>query len=343
VCERSAGDAFDEVVRRLASAGRLLILTHARPDGDALGAMAALASAARAAGKSAAMLLDDDVPGRYAFLFPRERPAGAGELAALADEADVVVVLDTCAFSQLGGLAEALGARRGKVVVIDHHATADEVGDVQWLDPAAAAAGVMVAELIEALGWPLDAQAAEALLTAITTDTGWFRHANTDGRCLRAAARLLDPPSGQAGAGIAPDELYQRLYQSDRPERMQLLRRALASLELHQDGRIAVMKLRASDFAETRARRDETEDFVNEPLRMGCVEVSVLLAAGEEAPAGQGPPLVRASLRSRRGVDVSAIARRFGGGGHARAAGLRRAEDIDTLAQRLIEACAESL
>lgn len=332
MCGRSAGSGFDEIVQRVGSARRLLIVTHARPDGDALGTMAALASATRAAGRSARMLLPDDVPERYAFVLGGDRPAGPEGFAELADEADLVVVVDTCAFAQLDGLEADLRARRGKVVVVDHHATTDDVADVRWVDPTAAAAGVMVLELIDALGWPVEAAAAEALFVAMATDTGWFRHANADGRCLRAAARLLE-------TGIATDELYRRLYQSDRPERLRLLTRALASLELHHGGEVALMKLRREDFAETGARADETEDVVNEPLRIGCVAASILVV---EAP-GAGAPVVRGSLRSRGRVDVSAVARGFGGGGHARAAGLRSDRPIDELADRLVAACVEAL
>lgn len=321
-------DVKRQIVERLASAEKLLILTHARPDGDGLGSMAALSAAARAAGKTARALVPDKLPPRYEFLFPEGLPAGADEFGPLADEADAVVVLDTCAFSQLDGLDEPIRQRRRKVLVVDHHTTGDSVGELQWVDSSAAAAGVMTAELIEALDWPLPAEAAEALMTAITTDTGWLRFSNTDARCLRAAAKLVE-------SGIRPDELYQRLYQADRPQRLRLMRCVLDSLHFHCDDRIAAMTIRQADFAETGARPDETENLVNEPLRAGCVEVALLLVENTDC--------IRASLRSRGAVNVAEIAARFGGGGHARAAGLRRAEDIDVLAKQLVDACTEAL
>lgn len=317
-----------EIMRRISAAARLLVVTHARPDGDALGSLAALCGAARAAGKQTATLVPGDVPARYDFLLAGDRPAPAERFAELADWADAVVIVDTCALAQLDGLDGALAAAREKIVVIDHHATTDDIGAVRWLDTSAAATGVMVGELLDALGWPVDHRTAEALLTAMTTDTGWFHYSNTDGRCLRAAARLFD-------AGVEGDKLYQRLFQADRPERMMLLSRALASMELPAGGAIATMKLRLGDFAETGARQDETENIVNEPMRMGCVEVSMLLVQTPD----DGGRCIRVSLRSRGGVDVAAIARRFGGGGHVQAAGLRADEDIDTLAANLVAAC----
>ena len=321
-----------EIMRRISAAARLLVVTHARPDGDALGSLAALCGAARAAGKQTATLVPGDVPARYDFLLAGDRPAPAERFAELADWADAVVIVDTCALAQLDGLDGALAAAREKIVVIDHHATTDDIGAVRWLDTSAAATGVMVGELLDALGWPVDHRTAEALLTAMTTDTGWFHYSNTDGRCLRAAARLFD-------AGVEGDKLYRRLFQADRPERMMLLSRALASLELPAGGPIATMKLRLGDFAETGARQDETENIVNEPMRMGCVEVSMLLVQTPD----DGGRCIRVSLRSRGGVDVAAIARRFGGGGHVQAAGLRADEDIDTLAGKLVTACETEL
>ena len=321
-------DQMHEIMRRISAAARLLVVTHARPDGDALGSLAALCGAARAAGKQTATLVPGDVPERYDFLLAGDRPAPAERFAELANWADAVIIVDTCALAQLDGLDDQLAAAREKIVVIDHHATTDDIGALRWLDTSAAAAGVMVGELLDALGWPVDLKTAEALLTAMTTDTGWFHYSNTDGRCLRAAARLFD-------AGVEGDKLYRRLFQADRPERMMLLSRALASLELPAAGSIATMKLRLADFAETGARQDETENIVNEPMRMGRVKVSMLLVQTPD----DGGRCVRVSLRSRGGVDVAAIARRFGGGGHVRAAGLRADEDIDVLAAKLVEAC----
>ena len=328
MCKKSANDAFSAVVSRLEDAQSILVVTHGRPDGDGLGTMVALACAARAAGKSAQMLVPDEPPPRYEFLFEEDRCAPAEQFCELADGSDLIVIVDTSAFAQLDGLEEVLRPRRGKIVVIDHHATADDVGGLCWQDATAAASGVMVDELLEALRWPVAPRAAEALLTAITTDTGWLQFANTDSRCLRAVARLVD-------AGVRPDVLYRKIYQNDRPERLALIRRLLASLELHCDGQLAAMTLREADFQATGARSDETENLVNEPLRLSRVENAMLLVENSDC--------IRVSLRSRDKVDVAAVAREIGGGGHRRAAGARVQADIDELRGRLIAACAERL
>lgn len=328
MCARLSGDAA-AVAAALSRAERLVLTTHARPDGDALGSAAAVWRAASAAGKACRIVVPDDVPRRFAFLFAGGAPDGPERFAAAAGAADAVVVLDTCAFAQVEPIADALRAVRAKVVVVDHHATADDVAPLVWRDVTAAAVGVMVAELLGELGWPVDAAAAEALAAAVLTDTGWLRFANTDARALRVAAGLID-------GGVRPDALYARLYQSDRPERLRLLAAVLGSLTLHAGGRLAMAAATAEDFARTGAAADETEDFVNEPLRIGSVEVSALLVARADGP-------IRVSLRSRGGVDVAAVAARFGGGGHAQAAGYRTGGDLAAARAALLTACAEAL
>ena len=319
-------DAVAEVLRR---AGTILLTTHVHPDGDGLGSLAALWSSASAVGKRCFALVPDALPGRYAFLLEGCPLEPAGRFAELADEVELIVVLDTCAREQLGPLAEAVARHRAKVAVIDHHVTADDIAAAVWRDESAAAVGVMVTELLEVLGWPVPARAAEALAAAVLTDTGWLRYANTDARALRAVGRWLE-------AGVRLDGLYRRIYQSDRPERLRLLGAALDSLRLYLDGRVAVMTLSREDFDRTGALDEETEDIVNEPLRIATVEVSAIVTVQR---GGQ----LRVSLRSRGAVDVAKVAERFGGGGHARAAGFRCGGRPGELVGRLVAECAALL
>ncbi|MCD6365167.1 MAG: DHH family phosphoesterase, partial [Planctomycetes bacterium] len=256
MCEKSASKERDEVAGRLKAAERPLLVAHSRPDGDALGSMAALWRALAGAGKKPRTFVPGDVPPRYAFLFADGPCTDVSQFSALADSSDLIVVIDTCAFTQLDGLENMLRERAEKTIVIDHHATGDEVGSLRWRDPSAAAAGVMVAELLDVIEWPVDERTAEALMTAIVTDTGWLRFANTSGRCLRVVGALVD-------AGVRPDKLYSRIYQQDRPQRLALRARMLETLELSCHGKIAAMIIRKADFQATGARSDETENLVN--------------------------------------------------------------------------------
>jgi phosphoesterase RecJ-like protein len=301
---------FALVARRLSRAGQLLAVTHARGDGDAIGSAAALTMAARAAGKGARAALPDTMNPRYAFVCGSVQPAqGPEAFEPLADRADVIVVLDTGSWSQLDALADGIRRRRDKVVVVDHHVTGDDVASLRWIDPSAAACGVMVAQLLDELGWPVDLDTALAMAVALATDTGWLRFSNTDGRALRRMAAWLD-------MGLKTDELYRRLFLNDRPQRLALVARALDSLELHAGEILAVMTLTQDDFAATGAMAEETENIVNEAMRIASVEAALLFI---EQSDGQ----VRVNLRSRGRLDVAALAGGFGGGGHPRAAGAR--------------------
>ncbi len=313
----------DVIAERVADAVELLVTTHARPDADGLGSLLAIYHAGTRAGKKVHILVPDSIPPRLAFMFNGVSSHGIDEFDSLADQSDLIMIVDTCAIAQLDTIADGLIARQPKVVVVDHHSTFDEIGSARWIDASAAAAGVMVGELIGKLGWDLCQPAAEALAMAVTSDTGWLRFANTDGRCLRAMASWVD-------VGVRPDKLYMRLHQTDRPERLTLLVRMLESLEFFFDDRLATMIIRRGDFEETGARMDETENMVNEALRIGQVESVVLLVEYDEG--------VRVSLRSRDRVNVAKVAKKFGGGGHQRAAGLRSNEDIDGLKDKLVEA-----
>lgn len=164
----------------------------------------------------------------------------------------------------------------------------------------------MVAEWAAATGVPLEPWLATVLFVGIATDCGWFRFANTDARTLRVAAELL-------AAGAAADRIHAAIYQQDRPERLKLVGRLLQSLELHADGQLAVMYLRPADFAAAGADRDCTENLINEAGRLGCTEATILFT--EETGC------IRVNFRSKLRLDVSALASRFGGGGHTRAAG----------------------
>jgi phosphoesterase RecJ-like protein len=328
VSDRSCND-FAAVADALAAAGRLVVTTHVRMDADAIGSAAAVCRWARSAGRSCSPVMLDDVPRRCAYLLEGLDPVGPDRMAELAEAADLVVVVDTCSFGQLAPAEQVLRRLREKVAVVDHHATADDVGRLIWRDTSASAAALMVAELLERLDGPPDGPTAEALVTGILSDTGWLRHSNTDGRTLRRVADLLE-------RGVEPDVVYRRIYQSDRPQRVFLLSRALDSLQLHAADRLAVMTLPEEDFRATGAGRDETEDFINEAMRIATVEVAAILV---EQADGQ----VRVSLRSRGGVDVSQLAQARGGGGHVRAAGFTAGGGLRQAAEDIVGACSAEI
>jgi phosphoesterase RecJ-like protein len=323
-------DAYAQVIEVLSKCRRVLLTTHVRPDGDALGSTAALAMALKKRNIDAQVLLLSHLPRKYAFIFTGNaivhHDAETVWPATLSlDSFDAFVVVDTGTFSQLPGLKEKILAFDKPRLVIDHHLTQEDWADIPLVVKTAAAAGEIIAELLSRWAIPLDAPIATALFLAIASDTGWFQFSNTHPDTLRLAATLME-------AGVDTDRLYQLLYQNERKERLALQTRALQSLELLSDARLAVMRLSKADFTETQAGVPDTENLINLPLQIATVEVSLLFTE----PTTPGP--VRVSLRSKGTVDVAAFAQQFGGGGHARAAGLKLDEPFAAAHDKVVGA-----
>jgi phosphoesterase RecJ-like protein len=323
-------DPYQQVIDALSRCRRVLITTHVRPDGDALGSAAAMHLALKRKGIESEVLLLTHLPRKYACIFgdygvPSTDVERGWPADWRFDRFDALLVLDTGTWSQLPGLQERIASWRAPRVVIDHHLTQENWADVRLIVTEAAAAGEIVAELLEAWDVELDRDIATALFLAVASDTGWFAFSNTRPYTLRLAATLIE-------AGVDTDRMYQHLYQSESAHRVALQTRAMQSLELLAGGRLAVMTLSKADFAQTGASVPDTENLVNIPMQIADVEMSMLVT---DPPEG-GP--VRVSLRSKGEVDVSAFAERFGGGGHARAAGLKIDAPLGDVHDRVVRA-----
>jgi phosphoesterase RecJ-like protein len=219
----------------------------------------------------------------------------------------LIIIIDTNSNSQLPKLEEYLKQAEKPVLVIDHHVTADGLGDVELVDTTAAATGIIVLDFIKYANWPLTEKIAQALFIAVATDTGWFQFSNTDARVFRSCADLID-------AGADPVQIYHDLYQNYSLSRFKLMAAMLNTLELHFDGRYAAQHLTMQDFEQTGAAYSDTENLIDESRQIGTVEVAALFV---ELKDGR----IRCSLRGRGAVNVCQIAQKFGGGGHKMAAG----------------------
>ncbi len=318
---------------RLKAAKRIVITTHVRADGDAVGCATALGRILRQQRKDAAVYVHEPVLDRYTFLLKQsvaqQTTPDAVCIWDVAKAADVIarhdllVLVDTCSASQLGKIAEAVQRAPVAKLAIDHHVTRDGIVDEILLDETAGACAQIILALCERAGWEIDASAAAMLYAALATDTGWFRFSNADCAVFEAAARLV-------AAGARPNALYEQLYLNDCEARMRLIGAVLGSFELLADGRLAVIRVTQEMLARCGATREMTEEIINEPQRIGSVVACLLLVE----PADDGP--VRVSFRSKRGVDVAAIAARFGGGGHERAAGARIPGTIESVARQVL-------
>lgn len=323
-------DVYRQIIDALSASRKVLVTTHVRPDGDALGTVAAAVLGMRKAGVAAEALLLSHLPRKYAFVFEENRivhhDAEQGWPASLKlADFDTLLVMDTGTWSQLPGLRERVEAWSGRKLVVDHHLTQEGWADVKLVVTEAAAAGEIAAELLDVWQIDFDQPIAVALYLAIASDTGWFQYSNTRPYTHRLAARLIEH-------GVNTDQMYQHLYQNERAERVTLQTRAQQSLELLAEGRLAVMRVKKEDFDRTGANVGDTENLINIPLQVRTVEVSLLFVE----PRDDGP--VRVSLRSKGQVDVARFAEQFAGGGHARAAGLKLNGTLADVHDRVVAA-----
>ena len=288
---------------------RFVLTSHIRPDCDALGSELAMAGVLDAMGKHVRIVNGHATPPNLAFLDPQGRIQTLGQdvqPAQLAD-AEVIVVLDTSAWAQLGPMADVIRDSSALRIVLDHHVSEDDLEAEAFKDTQAEAAGQLVLQAARELSVALTPPIAAALFAAIATDTGWFRFSSTRSSTYRAAADLVD-------AGARPDALFKQLYEQETISRLRLRGVILSRVADELDGRLVHTYVLREDFTRTGALPSDTEDAINLTLAIAGTEVAVIMV--EQAGGG-----FKLSFRSRCAVDCSRLAERFGGGGHKAAAG----------------------
>ncbi len=303
----------------LRRASSVVICAHVRPDGDAIGSVLALTLALREMGIPAIPTLADDrsASSTYDWLPGFRLYARAADLEAPA----VFVALDTPIPERLG-VAAALAEAAEKVIVIDHHPDARRYGDVHVLDETASATGQLVWELLDALDHKPSSDVALCCYAALLTDTGRFQYQNTTARALRDAAEMLE-------AGVDPADAARLIYQNRSAASLALEARCMSRLTLANNGHVAYAWVTDEDFEVTGALPEEAEHLPDAVRSLGGIDVALLMRerGGE----------VRVNLRAKLGFDVSAVARRFGGGGHAAASGFTWEQPgVDSLLPELL-------
>lgn len=292
------------------SSKSFVITSHMRPDCDAIGSELALALALQSLGKEVQIVNGDPVPPHISFIDPDNEAKVLGRDISIDDlTCDVIIVVDTGAWGQLGPMAEVIRASKARKVVIDHHVSEDDLGAALFKDTTAEAAGRLVLSAITALQAEVTPTIAQALFTAIATDTGWFRFASVSEETFSAVARLV-------AAGARPSFVFAALYENNSFARLRLQGRILTNTQSDLGGRLLYSAISQADLRETGAEPTDTEDVINRLLGVAGVEVALLFLE-------LGPRETKVSLRSRSHCDVSAIAEQFGGGGHRAASGVR--------------------
>jgi bifunctional oligoribonuclease and PAP phosphatase NrnA len=325
----TSNTTYAQVAARIRSADRIALLSHAKVDGDGLGAMLAVKRAVDPLGKSTDIFVVGPIEPNL-LIVTGETPLHRVEESPPNDEYDLILVVDTGAWSQLEVLSKWLKRHHERIIVIDHHSRGSaDIGAMRIVDPRKASTTQMVVELLDALeceitGGPTGTGIAEPLFLGLATDTGWFRYASADWEVFAVASRLLK-------AGVDKSGLYQIIEEGHRPVRLKLEARALASIEYANGGTIALMSLAREDFEETGGVVEDLTGVVNLPLIVGAVRMSILFAQSEanvtKVSFRSKPPLP--GLEADACVDVNVLAQRFGGGGHKHAAGARLRMDLE--------------
>jgi phosphoesterase RecJ-like protein len=321
---------LETMVAELRAHDRFLLTAHEGPDGDALGSLLGMHQLLQKLGKDSVMFLaakEFPLPIEYRFL-PLEEVFHEPP----ADMADrTVVFLDCGNIDRMP--VEFLTEGDHKILNIDHHHDNTRFGDVNLVAPTASCTAEIVFDIAHLMGVPVDAQMAMPLYVGLITDTGKFMYENTNAHTHRVAAELID-------AGVDVDDTYRRLYENVPIEKLRLVARALDKIERHCGERLVTSYITAEDYAATGSGEEMTEGVIDHLRSIDGIKVAAVV----RDLGNRGRAARKVSLRSSEGdVDVSAIARKQGGGGHKRAAGFSTDLEFPELVEFLCGEVTEQL
>jgi phosphoesterase RecJ-like protein len=322
VNERDA--RFAEIGRALREHNKFAVLSHVRPDGDALGSTLALALSLKELGKDVRAWNEEGMLEKYSFLARAElltKPPSTPE------DFDVAIALDTAVQNRLGTTTAAVGSAK-LWINMDHHPSNPRYGDLVYIDPTAPATGQILFELLTNQKFPITPAIAENLYAAISTDTGSFQYPNTTVRTFEIAAELVR-------CGVDVGRVSQLLYENFPRRRIELLRDLLATMRFACDGKVAYFSLSQASALDLGVIPEDNEGLIDHLRAIRGVVVAIFF---EELTDGK----VRVSMRSKNeAVDVCAICTQFGGGGHVLAAGARVRGTLPEVEKKIVEqACA---
>lgn len=305
-----------EIVAAITARRRFVLSSHSRPDGDSIGSQLAMAYALKALGKEVRIVNADQAPGPI-MAFPG---VPSIEVAATVEgDFDAAIIMECSDVKRTG----VTGLDRYFVINIDHHPGNAEYGQINWFDSSAAACGEMVYEVIRALGVPLSTEIATHIYLAILTDTGSFHYSSISPRTFDICRQALE-------AGVDPVLVARNVYDSNNMGRLKLFGAVLSAMQIDRSGRIAVVYVDHAMAHAAGGTYEDTEGLVNLPLTVKEIQAVVFFKQSEGDE-------FRVSLRSKADIDVGAVAKTYGGGGHKNAAGCTVNGPIAVVQQRLVE------
>jgi bifunctional oligoribonuclease and PAP phosphatase NrnA len=296
-------ETIQQIVSSVRQSRTVLVTSHEGPDGDAIGSSLGMAAFLKAIGKQVTVHLADPVPELYRFL------PGADQVTnAIPDQDfDLAFVLDVGEFRRAGNLFCSF-TRIAQTINLDHHLTCENFGAINLIDDQAAATGLLVWRIAKAFGFTADYATALCLYVAVLTDTGSFRYSNANREAFESAGELVEQ------GGLNAWHVAEKLYESQPRKRLELLAKALPTLEFVRDGQVASITVSLDMYTATGSSAELTDGFVNYPRSVAGVEVSIFFRQLEERKYKVG-------FRSKGTVNVATLAQVFGGGGHHNAAG----------------------
>ena len=313
---------LSQVVELIENKQNFAITTHIKPDGDGVGSSLGLCWLLRSLGKSAEVVVRGEIPLAY-----RSLPGAADirDIEKVDKSYDAIFVIE-CSDLQRPGIA---GLDEQFTVNIDHHATSEHFGTVNWIDSTASAVGEMIYNLVKAIGGRVTREIAECVYMALVTDTGSFHFSNTTDRTLKVASELIK-------AGARPAEISEAVYNNYPWSRIELMRQVMSTVKRDESGKVASLRQTLKMREEAGAVDGDNNGFVNIPLAAREILACVYMReVGENA--------FRVSLRSKGDINVAKVAERWGGGGHRNAAGLRIEGNWDEKERELVEAVRDAV
>jgi phosphoesterase RecJ-like protein len=317
----------EKVIEAVQKHEAFLITTHRNPEADAIGSSLALAHLLRELGKTSQVISYDPLPRVLTFL-PHQ--GLLQQQSRVTSWPEVLFVLDCGNLERTGYFgkeASNLPPPTSLIVNIDHHVSNKHFGQINWVDPEAAATGELIYELVGALGLEPSFEVSLCLYATIVSETGFFAYSNTRSKTMKIAAGLLE-------RGVDPWAVAQRLRENT-PERLRLISEVLRGLEQSSDGRVAWITITRELLEKTKTTAEDTEDLISFPRSLQGVEVAVLFRE-------EDPRTYKISLRSKNEVDVARVAELFGGGGHRKAAGCTMNGSLVEVRDRVLKAVKEA-
>ncbi len=305
-----------KIVEAIRARRRFVISSHARPDGDSIGSQLAMAYALESIGKEVTVVNADPAPAPL-MAFPAV--GGITIAPQVEGEFDAAIIMECGDLSRTG----VKGLERFFVINIDHHPGNSGYGQINWFDPGAAACGEMVFDLVRALGVPLSLEIATHVYLAILTDTGSFHYSSISPRTFDICRETLE-------AGVDPVLVARNVYDSNNMGRLKLFGAVLSAMQIDATGRIAIVYLDHEIARAAGGTYEDTEGLINLPLTVKEIQAVVFFKQDEGDQ-------YRVSMRSKGAIDIGAVAKQFGGGGHKNAAGCTVTGAIDALQKLFIE------